>query len=96
MRSMLPNTDTCLYADVNNIPWATRNPNRAVINPRPPPTRLTDAQKASQAIAHEQRVKQGALNEEIKQFLTAQHDEIARIASSAQCEGGKSQGYSWL
>jgi hypothetical protein len=71
------------YADTNNVSWAARNPSRTVINPRPPPARLTDAHKASRAIAHEQRkLAQESLDEDIKQFLTKQNDEIAKIATA--------------
>jgi hypothetical protein len=71
------------YADTNNVSWATRNPSRAVIDPRPPPARLTDAHKASRAIAHEQRkLAQESLDEDIKQFLTKHNDEIEKIAAA--------------
>jgi hypothetical protein len=69
------------FADIDNTAWATRNPGRAVIAPRPPPTRLTEAQKASRAIVCEQKkTERDALDEDIKRFLSIQEDEIAKIA----------------
>jgi hypothetical protein len=59
--------DTRSYTDANNVAWATQNPSRGIIVPRPPPMHLTKAQKASQAIAHEKKkTEQDALDKEIK------------------------------
>ena len=70
-------------AESNNTTWAARNPARPVLNPRPPPARLTDAQKASRAIAHEQKKANAKkLDDDVKAFLEQQQaklDGIARV-----------------
>jgi hypothetical protein len=71
------------YTDTNNVSWAAHNPSRAVIDPCPPPAHLTDAHKASRAIARKQRkCAQESLDKDIKRFLTKQNDEIAKIATT--------------
>jgi hypothetical protein len=70
-------------AESNNTTWAARNPARAVLNPRPPPARLTDTQKASRAIAREQKKANAKkLDNDIKAFLEQQQAKLDDIAKA--------------
>lgn len=70
-------------AESNNTTWAARNPARPVLNPRPPPARLTDTQKASRAIAHEQKKANAKkLDDDIKAFLEQQQAKLNDIAKA--------------
>jgi len=69
--------------DSNNHSWAARNPTRRVLESRPAPARLNDAQKASRKIAHEQK-KMAAkeLDDAIKAFTQDQHARIEELAKA--------------
>jgi len=70
-------------AESNNTTWAARNPARPVLNPCPPPARLTDAQKASRAIAREQKkANTKKLDDDIKAFLEQQQAKLDDIAKA--------------
>jgi hypothetical protein len=72
-----------LLAESNNTTWAARNPTRPILNPRPAPARLTEAQKASRAIAREQKKANAKrLDDDIKQFTEDQHAKLEEIAKT--------------
>ena len=69
--------------DSNNHSWASRNPTRRVLEPRPAPARLNDAQKASRKIAHEQKKTAAKeLDDAIKAFTQDQHARIEELAKA--------------
>jgi len=70
-----------LLAESDNTTWAARNPTRPILNPRPAPARLTEAQKASKAIAREQKKANAKrLDDDIKRFTEEQHAKLEEIA----------------
>ncbi|KAG2124202.1 hypothetical protein DEU56DRAFT_744825 [Suillus clintonianus] len=61
--------------------WAARNPTRAIIRPRTPPPRLTDAQKASRKIKRDQRLERTKhLHDAVAEYLDAQKTKIEALS----------------
>ncbi|KAG1797353.1 uncharacterized protein HD556DRAFT_1233386 [Suillus plorans] len=61
--------------------WAARNPTRAIIRPRTPPPRLTDAQKASRKIKRDQKIERTKrLHDAVAGYLDAQKTQIEALA----------------
>lgn len=69
-------------ATATNHSWAARNPTRPIIEPRPRGGKLTNAQKASRAIAREQKqVSMKKLDDDIKAFAQDQTNKITELAT---------------
>ncbi|KAG1721064.1 hypothetical protein EDB19DRAFT_1646723 [Suillus lakei] len=67
--------------EANTSSWAARNPTRAIIRPRTPPPRLTDAQKASRKIKRDQRLKRTKnLHDAVAEYLNAQKTKIEALS----------------
>jgi len=80
--SALPNERQTIPAITDNHSWAGRNPSRPVIEPRPRAPKLTNAQKASRAIARElKQSKANALDNDIKAYLEEQSRKIEELAA---------------
>ncbi|KIK34474.1 hypothetical protein CY34DRAFT_26852 [Suillus luteus UH-Slu-Lm8-n1] len=55
--SPIENTRSDPLRDANSSTWAARNPTRSVIRARTPPPRLSNAQKASRKVKHDQKME---------------------------------------
>ncbi|KAG1790130.1 uncharacterized protein HD556DRAFT_1446482 [Suillus plorans] len=67
--------------EANMSSWAARNPTRAIIRPRTPPPRLTDAQKASRKIKRDQKIERTKrLHDAVAGYLDAQKTQIEALA----------------
>ncbi|KAG1728935.1 hypothetical protein EDB19DRAFT_1939609 [Suillus lakei] len=67
--------------EANTSSWAARNPTRAIIRPRTPPPRLTDAQKASRKIKRDQRLERTKnLHDAVAEYLNAQKTKIEALS----------------
>ncbi|KAG2342406.1 hypothetical protein BDR05DRAFT_886714 [Suillus weaverae] len=67
--------------EANTSSWAARNPTRAIIRPRTPPPRLTDAQKASRKIKRDQKLERTKhLHDAVAEYLNAQKMKIEALS----------------
>jgi hypothetical protein len=77
----VPDTSKETFRDANTSSWAARNPTRAIIRPRTPPPRLTDAQKASRKIKRDQKIERTKrLHDAVSEYLDAQKTKIQALS----------------